>query len=814
MKTILQFLACVFALTITNAQNINYLGTYSSSGVPDYLVQPGDVITPEFLQSVDEALPESQPVPEFNPQYITAGYDTDLKITSQTDVWVTYITEGAGYKNVLGYYTYDINNPPTSPPSDITIIFPNVSNSGSGGGLNPGDKVLLGNFSAGTGIGWVLIADGWRNSEVGSGNWTVFSNPDFNPESDPALKHHNVLIQDDTNERIVLGFEDIRRDNASCDHDFNDAIFYITAEPFSAISNQNLATVPTGDPTSSANDGGLESNGNLASLIAKRNYKREKDNTAKNTIYKQTKFEELFAQHKYSKPSGKAMMPLSFYMPSTGLKGTETSYISSPVDLLDVTNATDVIAIDMYNDSDNRVSSVLATTTNGEVYNHTKPVCDRLKGEELVDLRTVTLKGHQLILSSIKRKNGAVEHSVSFSVKIEDSQNELISRWNINDYPPGDYYNFQVWGATYAQLFSNINYIIHQFESQKSLLSITVPNVLPYVYVKTGSYQDGNLYLSLVNRENLNAIQVHTEYTTTETSPVKTNNTNISLHGTKEENIEINTEQLFDVSISISNALGVTTDDLYLADGPWALDYNTAEESITSFDVQNTNNLDESGSLYVERNPNVIGMVKNQVNLFRHLKAGNQAEDLSAYSSIEFKMNSTHDVELSMIPENMASWDDRLRYTIKANNQETEYVINFSDFENKNGSSVLVNNIKTIIFSVKGNQISQQTFRLDISEVKFANTTLSTNFISQHSIETFYNYPNPFTEYTTVKTPVNSGQVSLKVYDVTGRLIKNKTYQTDLRGKFRYENQNQDPGVYFYLASYNDKIFKGKFIIK
>ena len=52
-----------------------------------------------------------------------------------------------GYKK---YYTYDLNNPPaTAPqPEDITIIFPNASALGSGGGLQVGDKVKLGTFAA------------------------------------------------------------------------------------------------------------------------------------------------------------------------------------------------------------------------------------------------------------------------------------------------------------------------------------------------------------------------------------------------------------------------------------------------------------------------------------------------------------------------------------------------------------------------------------------------------------------------------------------------------------------------------------------
>ncbi|WP_417357845.1 DUF4114 domain-containing protein [Flavobacterium sp.] len=59
----------------------------------------------------------------------------------------------------------------------------------------------LGTFPAGTGIGWVLLANGWNGSAVTGGAWQLFSNPDFNPEADSELRHHNVLLSDPDNER-------------------------------------------------------------------------------------------------------------------------------------------------------------------------------------------------------------------------------------------------------------------------------------------------------------------------------------------------------------------------------------------------------------------------------------------------------------------------------------------------------------------------------------------------------------------------------------------------------------------------------------
>lgn len=226
----------------TNA-NFTFFGSYNSQGVPSYLVT-NDVFDNQFLSNVNSTLPEQRPVPTYNPQYITNGTETDVKLTEACDVWITFVAEGAGWQNVLGFYTYDINNPPTSANqiSTIKIILPNASMTNSGGGLNPGNKVKIGTFPAGTGIGWVLIANGWSNGTVTNGTHMVYSNPAFNPEANANLKRHNVFLYDQGRSLFLIGFEDMRRDQGS-DNDFNDLVFYVKSNPITAIDNSNTPPV-------------------------------------------------------------------------------------------------------------------------------------------------------------------------------------------------------------------------------------------------------------------------------------------------------------------------------------------------------------------------------------------------------------------------------------------------------------------------------------------------------------------------------------------------------------------------------------------
>jgi hypothetical protein len=240
----------------------NYLGAYTSNGTPLYLEDPSDNVSAATQKTINTSLPDNYPVPEYNPQYITSSFDTNLKIEGSTDVLVTFVSEGVDAKNALGFYTYDINNPSATIPTkdDITIIFPNVSGLSSGGSLQVGDKVNIGSFEAGTGIGWVLIADAWNSTdqEVGDSARELYSNPNYNPETDASLRLHNVLLEDTVNERIILGFEDVLRDDNSCDNDFNDAVFYITASAYQEINTNNFVDITSAFDTFLLSDSALK----------------------------------------------------------------------------------------------------------------------------------------------------------------------------------------------------------------------------------------------------------------------------------------------------------------------------------------------------------------------------------------------------------------------------------------------------------------------------------------------------------------------------------------------------------------------------
>lgn len=234
-------------LKSASADGYTYMGNYNSNGVPEYLTD-SDEIEDDLLDDINSSLPEYESLTESHPEYLEAGKTSNIELSDDADVWLTFVAEGAGWKNALGYYTYDLNNEPQTAADidELTIIYPNASQAGSGGGLVSGNKVYLGNFSANTGIGWFLVANGWSSSsKTVSGSTIRYSHTAFNSESDDDLKQHMVMLYDEERELFLLGFEDMTRTSNSCDHDFNDAIFYTTANPVSAISTANVSSIAT-----------------------------------------------------------------------------------------------------------------------------------------------------------------------------------------------------------------------------------------------------------------------------------------------------------------------------------------------------------------------------------------------------------------------------------------------------------------------------------------------------------------------------------------------------------------------------------------
>lgn len=202
------------------------LAPYDSSGKPDNLEK--DVIHPELISHFRQSVP-GKDLTIHNPSLLNNNSTEDLKIVQKSDVYLTYVINGAEALNAIAFYTYPTGNPPTSPNDikKITYVFPSA---GGKSPLQPGDKVKIGTFDPGTTIGLVLLKNAWNPNTKTLDNKAVHFcyNDALNPEVDQKLKKHVVLVNYPAENKILIGFEDVDRTTPGCDNDFDDVVLYAT----------------------------------------------------------------------------------------------------------------------------------------------------------------------------------------------------------------------------------------------------------------------------------------------------------------------------------------------------------------------------------------------------------------------------------------------------------------------------------------------------------------------------------------------------------------------------------------------------------
>ena len=232
---------------------------------------------PQILSTIRSQLPERTAV---NASFLSPEYSPVLSLNQTAKVWVTGWDEGAGYRNSIMALTYgdgafdgltksdiDTNRGGTVSMDELNAVegvsaawlFPNFSMQGKGGQLKPGATVDLNGGSAleaNTNITFGLAQNAWTGSGINSGNQNGdranFWGLDFlNPEasSDAALgtfednsRHVAMLFSDESQNSVLMGFEDLVRPWG--DNDFNDAVFTVYSTPEGAFAGSEISTAP------------------------------------------------------------------------------------------------------------------------------------------------------------------------------------------------------------------------------------------------------------------------------------------------------------------------------------------------------------------------------------------------------------------------------------------------------------------------------------------------------------------------------------------------------------------------------------------
>ena len=227
-----------------HAKAWQYWGEYNpNTGVPKVMVDMTSKMPSDLKARVLKKLPESLNIKN-NPEVkLSDDLGANIYLVKDAEVTVSFVDEGAGYLNSLGFFEFKADNLPKSGSEVIDkIIFPNFSKPE----LKYGDAVALGRFKAGSAIGFTIASDAWKpalhavnpNQSI---DWIFRTLKNINPEIDDSrnLRAHTVLLSNSQDGLLILGLEDINR-QVGGDNDFNDAIIAIHVTPFSAVDRSQI----------------------------------------------------------------------------------------------------------------------------------------------------------------------------------------------------------------------------------------------------------------------------------------------------------------------------------------------------------------------------------------------------------------------------------------------------------------------------------------------------------------------------------------------------------------------------------------------
>jgi hypothetical protein len=267
--------------------------------------------------------------------------------------------------------------------------------------------------------------------------------------------------------------------------------------------------------------------------------------------------------------------------------------------------------------------------------------------------------------------------------------------------------------------------------------------------------------------------------------------------GKQEEAVEVNIGGIFDAGVSIAQNGVAQTDNLYLADGAWALDYDNSYSNNIEFKSFATQIVVPSSNLFqIERNILVSGLNKGSLNIVRSIKPGNSSANLSAYKNISFELEANQDIELIVVENTLLNWNKRKRYTIKSINSSKIYNIDLSQLIDEDGNKLNLSEVKSVVFSIKGDYRNFKKINISVKNLSFNNNAS----ISQQNNLGVSAFPNPCTSFTTLNFKSTASEGLLSISDVAGKLVFAKNIKLE-NNSYNLNTQSFNKGVY--IVSFN-----------
>ncbi len=550
--------------------------------------------------------------------------------------------------------------------------------------------------------------------------------------------------------------------------------------------------------SSSSALGGLESNDRLSQKIAQRNYKQR--------LYLNEEYlQKIQGNHAFLK-NGNGTFGIEDCIP-TQLGGLYASN-AAPMDLVEITNAVEVASADYYLEG-SRVGSVLGILTENGVYEHSKYICDRLGGATLQNVSYMWVDDLQLFVYELISSEGNKEFATNL-VAYETAEGFVQENyWNSYQYPIEDrYYNLQIWANGTTQLLQLVEAVLEEMQTHAPFVGSNSGN-LPRVFVQKGKYKNGILELTIRNKSQATEVQLIGAAKNTELALSEELTQTFALSGAAIETFSMDTGFIYDYGFTLMSENNVN-DDLFFADGTWLSDESHSGVGAVEFEIIPQQEIEIQEDMYLlERSISVEAQVKTYYNVSRSISPKYTGENLSMYDYLAFTASGNGMLQVTLVKEGYGSWEEQFRLQITLNETETDYQFSWSDFESITHSSLDLNDVVMVVFSLVGDGITLENRFLTIENLRFTHTeNLNTEEVEFQALSL---YPNP--AFETVYLQTDKPIEGIEMYSLEGQVVKRIDIEMG-SGRVDWNISDLQEGIYFVKVNFANQAFKTYKLIK
>ncbi|MCX6206664.1 MAG: choice-of-anchor A family protein [Bacteroidetes bacterium] len=493
---------------------------------------------------------------------------------------------------------------------------------------------------------------------------------------------------------------------------------------------------------SSGSNGGLESK-SLGNAVAQRMYQAATNSELMLKSYDQ--LPELKSATIKQKAAGiTSQLNLLDLFPKQLSIDAIKAYITTPADIISITNAKAVASTD-YTLNGSCKAVVFATLTQSANYDHTKAVCDRLKGATIQSIEKVNLMNFDLLRFNMNYEDGHVEQVISFSASTKSNRNSFViqSNWLKTDYIPEDnMYNFQVWGVSNDIINEITQKILTQLSSIAPLEQSTSVHELPKTYFVGVSRDAKNISLNLHNSSSpINGRFEISDNANEKSTLITKKNIPFSIGNSADSKIQLPVSDIYEstVKMYINDTL---IDEVFISDGTWDVDYAAANTVVKKFDVLNDPKREINDDYPINRNVVLEATTATYVSAFKLMRGGGMSQDLTGYKTFKFKASGNTTMNITLVKSSVKKWDDQYSLRIPISSDEKEYLIDLNDFISAGTKDKIVpDDINSIVFSMGTLSGTMGTINASLSNIAFTKETVS--YIESLKSKSINVFPNP-----------------------------------------------------------------------